>query len=69
MTLVKSSIQSKMKIKLLGELYDCLYGEKPMDNRRLKRLLNIDGKDAETLNKAAACYIQSRNIRKERRRK
>lgn len=58
----------KMRNKLLGELYDCLYGQKPMDNRRLKRLLNID-RCAETLNKAAACYIQSVELRKEKRRK
>lgn len=61
-------LQSKMKNKLLGELYDCLYNEKIMDNRRLKRLLNIDD-CTETLNKGAACWIQSRELRKEKRRK
>lgn len=61
-------LQSKMKNKLIGELYDCLYNEKIMDNRRLKRLLSIDH-CAETLNKAAACYAQSCELRKEKRRK
>lgn len=65
---MKCLLQSKMKNKLLGELYDCLYNEKPMDNRRLKRLLNIDD-CTETLNKGYACFIQSRVIRKERRKR
>lgn len=59
---------SKMKSKLLGELYDCLYNEKIMDNRRIKRLMNIDS-CPETINKSVACWIQSYELRKERRRK
>ena len=55
-----------MKSKLLGELYHCLYNDKAMDTRRIKRLLSID-KCTETLNKAAACYAQSCDIRKEKR--
>lgn len=53
---------------LLGEVYNCMAEDRPMDTRRIKRLMRLDGDFAETLNRGMACYLQSQEIRKERRR-
>lgn len=53
--------------KLIGEMFDAIYNDVPMDNRRLKRLLRLDGHFAETLNKGVAAWDNSRLVRRERR--
>lgn len=53
--------------KLIGEMYDAVYKGIPMDNRRLKRLMRLDGHFGETLNKGFAAWDISRAIRRERR--
>ncbi len=55
------SRQSMVSI-LLGELYAATTHENPvpMDPRRIKRLLNLDGDCAETLNRCAAAWIARR---------
>jgi hypothetical protein len=55
------SRQSMVSI-LLGEVYAATAHENPvpMDPRRIKRLLNLDGDCAETLNRCAAAWIARR---------
>ena len=47
---------------LLGEVYAATAYDNPvpMDPRRIKRLLNLDGDCAETLNRCAAAWIARR---------
>lgn len=54
--------------KLIGEMYDAVYNDVPMDHRRWKRLMRLDGDCAETLNKGFAAWDISRAIRRDRRR-
>jgi hypothetical protein len=47
---------------LLGEVYQATSHTNPipMDPRRIKRLLNLDGDCAETLNRCAAAWMNRR---------
>lgn len=54
--------------KLLGELYAAVYDDKPMDPRRWKRLMRLDGHFGETLNKGIMGAENSRQVRLDRRR-
>lgn len=51
-----------MVSKLLGEVYAATRHTNPvpMNPRRIKRLLNLDGDCAETLNRCAAAWIARR---------
>ena len=48
--------------KLLGEVYQATdYNDPiPMNPRRIKRLLRMDGDNAETLNRCAAAWMNRR---------
>ena len=60
-------VENKIVDKLRVEMYAAVYDDVPMDNRRLKRLLRLDGDFGETLNKGVAALMNSREIRAERR--
>jgi hypothetical protein len=54
--------RESMVSKLLGEVYAATRHTNPvpMNPRRIKRLLNLDGDCAETLNRCAAAWIARR---------
>ena len=54
--------RQSMVSKLLGEVYAATAFENPvpMDPRRIKRLLNLDGDCTETLNRCAAAFMARR---------